>query len=379
MNKYIVLSALTLVFSLTIGCQNCGYRTAHSSRYQTLVGTTRLASPQTSCRYNTCSAYNTCNTCDTQLLANNGQFYPNAYAQYPTPAQNGLYDQYAGQNVSASNSLLDGTQSAPSESPLRWRRVTEEEQQYANSSVDPTSAGIASALSAPAFGSPAPAPNFAPRYPNSSPRAARGVASALETPDYPAPPYPPRYPNSSPRAAMGVASALTPGRPMPGAPSQYPNQYPDQYPNQYPSQYPNSYPNSYPRTTAGMDSSVSVPNHPLPPQYSNSYPGSYSRSPMGMNPSETPGYGSSNADQMRWRHVTEEEQQYRSSQRGMAQNYTGYGEDQPLTVPVYQGGGEDAASTQADPTQAAPAQGYSSTPEIDPNALPMPEPPTGTF
>ena len=368
MNKYIVLSALTLVFSLTIGCQNCGYRTAHSSRYQTLVGTTRLASPQTNCRYNTCSVYNTCNTCDTQMLANNGQFYPNAYAQNPTPAQNGLYDQYAGQNVSASNSLLDGTQSAPNESALRWRRVTEEEQQYANSPVDTTSAGIASALSAPAFGSPAPAPNLAPRrYPNSSPRAARGVASALETPDYPAPPYPPQYPNSSPRAARGVASALTPGRPMPGAPSQYPDRYSDQYPNQYP------------RTTAGADPSVSVPNHPLPPQYSNSYPGSNSRSPMGTNPSETPGYGSSNADQMRWRHVTEEEQQYRSSQRGTAQNYTGYGEYQPLTVPVYQGGDEDAAPIQAPSTQAAPAQGYSSTPEIDPTALPMPEPPTGTF
>ena len=86
MNKYIVLSAAALVISLTFGCQNCGYKTAHSSRYQTLVGTTRLASPQTNCRYNTCNAYNTCsvynscsacnnpNTCSTQPLANNGQY-----------------------------------------------------------------------------------------------------------------------------------------------------------------------------------------------------------------------------------------------------------------------------------------------------------------
>ena len=274
MNKYIVLSAVALVISLTVGCQNCGYRTAHCSRYETLVGKTRLASPQTNCRYNTCNAYNTCNNscnpcnpCNTQLLANNSQLYSNAYAQ--DASQSGWYQSYAGQNAAAEVSLLDGTQqqTAQSDAPLRWRRVTEEEQQYANSPVNPASAGVASALSAPAFGSPAPAPNMAPpQYPNTSRRATRGVASALETPDYPAAPqypgqYAGQYPNSSPRAARGVASALdTPGYPASGAAPQYPGPYSGQYPN------------TSPRATAGVNSALSVPNHPLPRQYSNQYP-----------------------------------------------------------------------------------------------------------
>ncbi len=160
MNKYIVLGAAALVISLTIGCQNCGYKTAHSSRYETLVGRTRLASPQTNCRYNTCNA---CNTCSTQMLANNGQFCSNSYV--PDGYQNGLYPQYAAESSSTSVSLLDGTQQppAPGETPLRWRSVTEEEQQYANSSVNPASVGVASALGNPAFGSPAPAPAVDPQ------------------------------------------------------------------------------------------------------------------------------------------------------------------------------------------------------------------------
>ena len=214
MNKYIVLSAAALVISLAFGCQNCGYRTAHSSRYQSLVGTTRLASPQTNCRYyNACNACNACNTCETQVLANNGQFCSNPYAQ------SGLYPQYAGQNASADVSLLDGTQQpiAQSETPLRWRSVTEVEQQYANSSVNTTSAGVASALGNPAFGSPAPAPVVDPQADYYRRDAAVGVNSALSrrprpTPDM-APPYSSPYRNSSPRVAMGVESALTPGRP----------------------------------------------------------------------------------------------------------------------------------------------------------------------
>lgn len=378
MNKYIVLSAAALVISFIVGCQNCGYKTAHSSRYQTLVGTTRLASPQTNCRYNTCGVSNACNTCtpcntcSTQMLANNSPLYSNAYAQ--DASQSGWYQSYAGENASSSASLLDGTQqTAQSETPLRWRRVTEEEQQYANSSVDPTSAGVASALSAPAFGSPAPASAIAPQYPNSSRRAARGVASALETPDYPAPgaapqypgQYPPRYPNSSPRAARGVASALdTPGYPAPGAAPQYPNQYPGQYPNQYP------------RTTAGVDPSLSVPNHPLPRQYSNQYSNS-PRVASGVNPSyNNPSYGAPGAgtdsEPMRWRHVTEEEQQYYNSPHranGTGQENPAYGADQSLTVPVYSS--DNAAGSQP--------QGNLSMPEIDPNALPSLNPESGTF
>lgn len=367
MNKYFVLSAAALVISLAVGCQNCGYKTAHSSRYQSLVGTTRLASPQTNCRYNTCNAYNTCsnscNTCETQLLANNGQLCSNAYAQ---GYQDGLAQQYSEENASANVSLLDATQqqTAQSETPLRWRSVTEEEQRYANSSVNTASSGIASALGNPAFGSPAPAPvdpQYPPRYPNSSPRAAAGVASALDTPGYPprsrAPLYPPRYPNSSPRAAAGVASALdTPGYPSRGGAPQYPNQYP----------------NSSPRAAAGVNSAL------------------------------TPGYNSPNSalgsDPMRWRRVTEEEQRYPNSSRrampgtpsamgnpgyGSANSqYPGYGsansqypnvpysgsETEPLTVPVYPENNVEAPQTPGN-----------ATPEIDPEALPSINSQNGMF
>ena len=374
MNKYIVLSAAAFVISLAFGCQNCGYKTAHSSRYESLVGTTRLASPQTNCRYNTCNAYNTCyntcSTCNTQMLANNGQFCSNSYV--PDAYQNGLYQQYTGENASTSYSLLDANQQpAQSETPLRWRSVTEAEQQYANSSVNPSSVGVASALGNPAFGSPAPAPVVDPRYSNPyNNDAAVGVAQALSrrpsSVPGTAPQYPPRYPNSSPRAAIGVASALTPGRPTPGAAPQYPGQYP----------------NSSRRATMGVDSALSVPDHPLPPQYSNQYPNSY--------PGTAPGYGSANpapnSDSMRWRRVTEEEQRYNGSSRGAApsgmnpgygspspaypnDSYPDSGMQEPLTVPVYP---ENNVSS-------TPAQGTASAPEIDPNALPMPESPTGTF
>ena len=406
MNKYIVLSAVALVISLTIGCQNCGYRTAHCSRYETLVGKTRLASPQTNCRYNTCNAYNTCNTscnpcnpCNTQLLANNSQLYSNAYAQ--DASQSGWYQSYAGQNPSAEVSLLDGTQqqTAQSDAPLRWRRVTEEEQQYANSAVNPTSAGVASALSAPAFGSPAPAPNMAPQYPTSR-RAARGVASALETPDYPAAPqypgqyagqyagqYPPRYPNSSPRAARGVASALdTPG--YPAAP-----QYPGQYAGQYAA---GQYPNTSPRATRGVDSALSVPNHPLPRQYSNQYPNGTPRVASGVNPSYgSPSYGAPAAgtgeEPLRWRRVTEEEQQRQQYYNAVPDSPMGA--DSSLAVPVYpnnnaayqgntgayQGNNAAYQENSADPSLTPDYPAAPSVPEIDPNALPSLNSESGTF
>ncbi|MBR5709212.1 MAG: hypothetical protein IKX40_00475 [Thermoguttaceae bacterium] len=385
MNKYIVLSAAALVISLTVGCQNCGYKTAHCSRYQTLVGTTRLASPQTNCRYNACgvsnacNTCNTCNTCDTQMLANNSPLYSNAYAQ--DASQNGWYQSYAAENASSSASLLDGTQqTAQSEAPLRWRRVTEEEQQYANSAVNPTSAGVTSALSAPAFGSPAPASALGP---NTSRRATRGVASALETPDYPAPnaasqypgqyprqypgQYPGQYPNSSPRAARGVASALdTPGYPEQAAAPQYPGQYAGQYPN------------TSPRATRGVDSALSVPNHPLPPQYAGQYPNS-PRVASGVNPSyNNPSYGAPTSgtgeEPLRWRHATEEEQQYYNSPHRASAPMNGtdnsaYSADQSLTVPVYSGNNADASQTQGNLTM----------PEIDPNALPSLNPESGTF
>lgn len=383
MNKYIVLSAVALVISLGIGCQNCGYKTAHCSRYQSLVGTTRLASPQTNCRYNTCNVCsspcnpcnpcNTCNTCNTQVLANNGQFCSNPYAQtaYPT----GYYQPYAGENASAKVSLLDESQqlASPGETPLRWRSVTEEEQRYANSSVNPASVGIASALGNPAFGSPAPAPVVDPRYPDPYNNAASaGVAEALSRRPSPAPgvspQYPGRYPNSSPRAAMGVASALdVPNHPLP---RQYPNQY-----------------NSSPRAATGVASAL-TPGRPSPgyaPQYSGQYPNQYPDM-NGYSYGQSPASGS---DQMRWRRVTEEEQQYPNSSRmsapGASYNRTpGYGSSnpsypnaqygdsgmqEPLAVPVYPENNVDSTQT----------QGNSSTPEIDPNALPMPEPPTSTF
>lgn len=405
MNKYIVLSAATLVISLAVGCQNCGYKTAHSSRYETLVGTTRLASPQTNCRYNVCNVSNVCNPCNpcgTQALANNGQFCSNSYVQ--SGCQTGWTQQYAGQNESVSSSLLDATQSetAQSEAPLRWRSVTEEEQQYANSSVNTTSAGIASALGNPAFGSPAPASIVDPNY-----NAAAGVDQALRRrPGYgpgSVPPYPPRYPNSSPRVAMGVNSALTPGRPMPGTASQY-----DGY-----------NPNTSPRAARGVDSALSVPNHPLPPQYSNQYPGYASRTPQGMGseygayPAQGagtqypgqysnqypdqyynqysnaqagydsqmngPSYGAqgaaSDSDSLRWRRVTEEEQQYYNNSSRSAAPGAGYDNQQPLTVPVYQGNNAETPQT----PNNANATENTKAPEIDPNALPMPETPVGTF
>lgn len=379
MNKYIVLGAAAFVISIAVGCQNCGYKTAHSSRYESLVGATRLASPQTNCRYNTCSAYNTCNpcntcnTCDTQMLANNGQFCSNPYAQ------NGLYGQYAGDNVSASASLLDATQvqAAQSEPPLRWRSVTEEEQQYANASVDPTSAGVASALGNPAFGSPAPAPVVDPRYPNAyNNDAAVGVAEALSRRPSPAPRTAPPYPSYRNDASVGVDSALS-RRPSPAP----------QYPGQYPNQYPGQYPDSSRRASMGVASALTVPGHPLPPQYSNSSPrasaGGYGYSTPGavsQYPGQYPGqypngaaggrpmYGSqaptSDSD-LRWRRVTEEEQQYYNPSQGAAAapTNTGYGDDQALTVPVYQG--NDSAAPQA--------------PEIDPNALPSLNPQSSTF
>ena len=393
MNKYIVLSAAALVISLTIGCQNCGYRTAHCSRYETLVGKTRLASPQTNCRYNTCSAYNTCNTscnpcnpCNTQLLANNSQLYSNAYAQ--DASQSGWYQSYAGQNPSAEVSLLDGTQqqTAQSDAPLRWRRVTEEEQQYANSPVNPASAGVASALSAPAFGSPAPASALAPQYPNTSRRAARGVASALETPDYPAAPqypgqyagqypgqYAGQYPNSSPRAARGVASALdTPGYPA----SQYPGQYAGQY-------AAGQYPNTSPRATAGVNSALSVPNHPLPRQYSNQYPNGTPRVASGVNPSYgSPSYGApamgTGEEPLRWRRVTEEEQQRQQYYNAVPDSPMGA--DSSLAVPVYPN--NNAAAYQgnsADPSLTPDYSAAPTVPEIDPNALPSLNSESGTF
>ncbi len=134
----------------------------------------------------------------------------------------------------------------------------------------------------------------------------------------------------------------------------------------------------------GVNSALNVPNHPLPPQYPNQYPSMAS----------APGYGAANptpgSDSMRWRHVTEEEQQYASSARRAAPGASsaygnpGYGSpnpmypnasypnsemQEPLAVPVYP---ENNVETPA-------PQGGASAPEIDPNALPMPESPTGTF
>lgn len=415
MNKYIVLSAAALVISITFGCQNCGYKTAHSSRYETLVGKTRLESPKTNCRYNTCTANNTCNPCspcNTQLLANNGQLpYASTSTACYNPTQdgyqNGLYEPNTTTAGSTVNSLLQEApqpQVAQEQPPLHWRRVTENEQQYANAPANSASVGVASALNAPAFGSPAPAsaPGVAPQYPrqypnqygNSSPRVAAGVESAL-TPGYPssnaAPQYPGQHPgqyagqypnqyrNSSPRVAAGVESALTPEYPASDAAAQYAGQYAGRYPNQYP--------NSSRRATAGVDSAVSVPNYPLPRQYANQYPSYSPRIASGSNSSyNAPSYGApssgTDADQLRWRHVTEEEQYYNSS-RGSA--YSGsvptadnsaYAMPAPpsvdsssQSVPVYQ----------SDNQGVAQPQDYSTVPGIDPNVLPMPESPTGTF
>ena len=388
MNKYIVLSALSLVICLALGCQNCGYKTAHCSRYQTLVGTTRLASPQTNCRFNTCNVCsspcntcNPCNACTVQAPVNNGQFCSNSYAQNAYPI--GYYQPNPETNVS----LLDGTQqTAQSETPLRWRSVTEEEQQYANSSVNPTSAGIASALSAPAFGSPAPASVVDPRYSYSYNNAAEaGVAQALSRRPGPAPGPAYSYRND---AATGVAEALSrrPG-PAPGMPPQYAGSYSGPYSN------------SSPRATMGVNSALNVPGHPLPPQYSNSspratmgvnsalsnpgypssgaapqysgqYPDQYSNAAAGGYPMNSPSYGAqtptSDSDSLRWRRVSEEEQQqYYNSSTGAMQG-SGYGDEQPLTVPVYP---EDNAQTPQTPQ----------APEIDPNALPSLTPQSGTF
>lgn len=489
MNKYIVLSTAALVFSLTVGCQNCGYKTAHSSRYETLVGQTRLESPKTNCRYNTCSvsapcnACNTCNPCNpcsTQLLANNSPLTPvsNVTAGCNS-TQVGLNEQNTAAIASSVDSSLQEapqTQTAQEQPTLHWRRVTENEQQYAGAPTNPTSAGVASALSAPAFGSPAPAsaPGVAPdSYRND---AAAGVASAISRRPDPepgvAPPYSERYPGRYPGQYSGQYpdrypgqySGQYPGR-YPGqysgqypgqyggqyggqypgqysgqysgrTPGQYGGQYPGQYSGQYPSQYDgqyagqysgqysnqyrnssrgaesgvasametpgypasdgaaqypgrnsDQYPNSSRRSMAGADSTVSVPDHPLPRQYSNQYPNASPRIASGGNPSYNgPSYGApssgADADSLRWRHVTEAEQNY-NSPRGSAYNgsapttgNSAYAMPVPPqvdssapSVPVYQSNNQGAPQTQEKPK----------VPEIDPDVLPMPESPTGTF
>ena len=209
MNKYYIASAIILTIGVLTGCQNCGYKTAHSAQYQTLVGKTRLESPQTS---NRCG-------CSTTMLANNGQPTPAQYgAVYPydqyTP--NGWYRQYTGQQYasqSAAESVLSSlpaqeTQTADAQEPLHWRRVTEDEQQYAQTPPTAAAAGVASALSNPAFGAPAPAPRVAPGYPARPPHPSRGSYTTQPLypvyepgqarPAYPSQSYPPSgtYPPS---------------------------------------------------------------------------------------------------------------------------------------------------------------------------------------
>lgn len=167
MNKY-VLPVLAACISIIIcGCESTGMKTAQTSPYESLVGKTRLDAPKTQ---NRCQ--------NPSLLANNGPLpaqnttaagYAPARACQPDGYQNGWYMQHTGQNrcanplpgtpTVAQNPPSNGLQSptpAQENAPLRWRHVSEEESQYASSNPGVSSAGVASALSNPAFGTPAP-------------------------------------------------------------------------------------------------------------------------------------------------------------------------------------------------------------------------------